>query len=350
MPGSYPRPTALPFPDPGNSVMRRGLLIALAIAVLGGLVAETAAQPTKPVIRMGVRVDARPFAWHDPANDSYLGFLVDLCTDAVARANYPFEQVPITAADRIEVLAGKRRDIDLLCDPTTINLARMDAFAALDPPEYLAFSPIVFVANGAYVVNQADSSGTLTPADPSTCLGPAATAPAALMDGGSGAAAASTPETTYLGAGFVLGTTIAAELVDAVRTGQLQPAAGESVCPVAQPSHVEGIAAFCEGRLRYYFGDLDIVHATVGAWREATGRPCTFAPAPRAISYEPYALVVSARTPGFRPEFVKALYEVFSTGTAEDRFAGHFEGLGMSPFLRTLFRVNRVPAGQAPRP
>ena len=163
------------------------------------------------LVLMGVRVDAKPFAWQDPASGSFLGFLVDLCTDAVTRAGYPFEQVPITAAERIEVLKGDRGDIDVLCDPTTITLSRMRAFAGLKPPGSVAFSPIVFVANGTYMT-RTDLKGVREEApgdDPEACLAP----PVSEVDKASAAtpaagAAVKAASLKFLRAGYVVGTTI----------------------------------------------------------------------------------------------------------------------------------------------
>lgn len=310
--------------------------VTLRLALLGSIAAAGPAL-TEPVIRMGVRVDARPFAWQDAANQSYLGFLVDICTDAVTRAKYPFEQVPINPADRIEVLEGRRSDLDLLCDPTTVSLKRLDDFAAMSGPEAPSFSPIVFVANGTFATNRAEHSGEMD-ADAGACqINPSV--PVANDDDETGAPPS-------LAAGYVIGASIEPVLRDAIASGMPGLAAGQTVCAVPQDTHVDAARAFCEGRLRFYFGDIDIIRESVAAEAERSGKSCAFDPAPVPLTYEPYAFVVTGRTPGFRAHFLKGLYEVFHHGTVEDRFRGHFEGFEMSPFLETLFRINRVPSGQ----
>ena len=177
--------------SPPNRHARMAWALRVAITacglVSGGVATAQQVSTEKSLVRMGVRVDAKPFAWQDRASGSFLGFLVDLCTDAATRAGYPFEQVPITAAERIEILGGARRDIDVLCDPTTITLGRMRAFADLEPPGSVSFSPIVFVANGTYITRTDRTGGSdEAPGDVDACLAP----PASSVEAASGATAA----------------------------------------------------------------------------------------------------------------------------------------------------------------
>ncbi len=319
----------------------RVLLCLVCLALASPLAAQS--RTDKPVITMGVRVDAKPFAWYDRSNDSFLGFLVDICTDAVTRAGYPFTQVAIDAATRAAFLKGEGPKIDLLCDPTTITLHRIQRFIDLgndgNTPERFAFSPIVFVANGTFVTAKNDDYGILTePADPALCHGHPAPEPAAEENG-------DPAPPVHFAAGFVTGTTVDEVLKDIVARNLLNLGENQFACPVPQPSHSEGIAAFCRGDLRYYFGDLDIVNAYVREQATLNHEPCEFDVSSVATSYEPYAFVVTSKTPGFRPDFNKAIYEVFYHGTAIDRFKGHFEGMDMSAFLETLFRINQIPEG-----
>lgn len=315
------------------------LLLALLLAAPAqGQGADPA--PGRPTIVMGVRVDTPPFAWRDEPNDSYLGFLVDLCVDAAARAGYPFEQVPITAADRIAFFNGARRDLDLLCDPTTLTLARLGRFAADTNPVKLEFSPILFVANGTYVVRKDVTPTSGPPPEAGRCFASPAAAPSAQP------AAAAPPKAKpgHVGAAFVAGATSGHVLEETFRSEPLE--AGLTVCAVEFASHFDAARAFCEGNsgLRYYFGDQDILRAAIARQEEAGG-PCAHEVSPSLRSYEPYALVISSRTPGFRQDFVKGLYEIFHHDTVVARFRGNFDDRRMSPFLETLFRINRAPLG-----
>ncbi|UWQ36631.1 transporter substrate-binding domain-containing protein [Leisingera aquaemixtae] len=136
----------------------------LAAFCVGPLAAQSMCANCDEPIRMGVRADVPPFVWKDPASGHFRGFFWDICTTALTRAGYRRETVEITAGQRANLLAsgnknctaGKacrtKQSVDLLCDPTTITLARMETFAG---PHHGAgrfvFSPILYVANGAYI-------------------------------------------------------------------------------------------------------------------------------------------------------------------------------------------------------
>ncbi|ARE40439.1 hypothetical protein RGUI_2298 [Rhodovulum sp. P5] len=309
--------------------------LALLLSVVIAQAAGATETPQKPFVTIGVRVDAGPFAAQDASTGSFVGFLVDLCTDAVTRAGYPFRQVPVTADERIGVLRGTRDDIDLLCDPTTITLGRLRDFAGLEPAGRLSFSPIVFVANGSYLKADGKKAAEAPPAaETAASPRPACIFAEPAPDGA---------KPRHVDAGYVVGTTIGPVLRDAIRRGLLDLQPGEGICPREFPRHGDAAAAFCRGDLGYYFGDADIIANSVQKTGRAEG--CVKAALARPISYEPYALVISGQVPGFREDVIRALYEIFSDGTAFDRFNGHFEGRKMSPFLNTLFRINQIPAG-----
>lgn len=322
--------------------MRWLCMIAIGASLLAPL---AAAQDDPQMIRIGVRVDTRPFAWYDTEKGIYMGFLVDLCTQAVTRAGHPFVQLPVTAEQRTEFLEGRNQDYDLLCDPTTISLKRLDAFAAMTPPDRLQFSPIVFVANGAWVRNPREKLRPMNkPPAGTTCL-------PVMEEMTPSAEDIAVAKQEYLTAGFVGGTTAQENLSQLIRANALGLAPHQSVCAVPQPSHEVGIEAFCNGSLAYYLGDLDIVTETVKYLKDiGKVAECDFDHALKPISYEPYALVVSNSSVGFRTSFIAALYEIFTapnTGesAADHYFRRHFHNQAKSPFLDTLFRINRLPPG-----
>lgn len=315
----------------------RPALFLMAVLLAGPARAEA---ETAPSIVMGVRTDAPPFAWRDERSGDNMGYLVDLCVDAVTRANHAIaRQVEVTPAIREAFFAGQRPDIDLLCDPTTITLARLTEFGKVG----LEFSPIVFVANGAYLENNptfvaapeegADDKelglldASATPAD---CL--------PKLDGDG---------IRHLAAGFVRGTTAAAILPLAIRSGRLSLREDETVCPRLMETHWKAAEAFCEGTLRYYFGDQDILRSAIEITRErGVDCPEPKTPLARPLSYEPYALVVSDRMDGFREAFIRGLYAVFSAEMAANRFRSNFPDRAMSPYLETLFGINQIPEGE----
>ena len=284
----------------------------------------------KPSIVIGVRIDTPPFSWQD-ANGGYLGFLVNLCFEAAARAEYPIARtVAVDAARRREILRGEGEPVDVLCDPTTMTIGRI---ADLRERTELEFSPIIFVANGSYVERTEDTAGRLTAVDAANCV-PQQT----------GERTEPAPEPVWLAAGFVLGTTGEQVVRDAIRARALELGPGEAVCPVEMPTHWAAAKAFCAGDLHYYFGDQDILRSVL-AMTALEQSDCPTTPDALPLSYEPYALALSNRLPGFRQDFVMALYELLHHDPAEGRFARSFEGRAMSPFLRTLFRINRLPRG-----
>ena len=241
----------------------RGAATALLLAsvlAFGARAQEAGPIVDLPPIVIGVRVDTPPFAWQD-ANGGYLGFLVDLCFAAVARTDYPLGRpVPVDAARRREILRGEGEQVDVLCDPTTMTLARIDELRAHTDME---FSPIVFVANGSYVVQPDAAKGRLAGTDAANCL-PQPAAPSETAE--------PAPDPVWLAAGFVLGTTGEQVVRDAMRAEALKLKPGEAVCPVEMPTHWDAAKAFCAGELHYYFGDQDILRSVLADDGAGTGR------------------------------------------------------------------------------
>ena len=322
----------------------RLLCIALLITLALPGLAEQHDAPEKEIIRIGVRVDTRPFAWQDPETGGFRGFLADLCTAAVTRAGFPFRLEPVDATERMRFLEQRDNTYDLLCDPTTISLERLKSFAREPFPDRLRFSPIVFVANGVWVRNPDDKITPLAAPPEGTGCVPKLNTPEPGPEG-------NTAPRDYLTAGFVVGTTAEALLNRLLRENALPVTDRQFICPVAQSSHVDGIMAFCNGTLAFYFGDLDIVRETAADLvSRGIVASCEFDHAPTPIDYEPHALIVTDRTEGFRPLFVAALYAVFAdristSSTAEHFFDRYFENLERSPFLDALFRINSLPPG-----
>ena len=320
-----------------------------AAALLFGLALPlTAAAEETAIVDIGVRREARPFAWYDEENRSPNGFLVDLCLDAVTNAGYAYRIRPVSARERAGFLDGSADlGIDLLCDPTTMTMARTRRFLEMaeagQPP--LGFSPIVFLANGTYFTKAAIGAlpGHPAPGDGTACH---------LIRQGTGAAEGDeTPAPVYLTAGFVVGTTgqeeIALTAAIDIAQDRAEAAGDQYLCPMEFETHRDGVAAFCEpaGGLDFYFADADILDAYMALWEAETGKRCPrLPPRIRQISYEPYALVISGRTPGFRDRFLKGLYEIFHReNLVAGRFATHFPGRRMSGYLETLFRIYAIP-------
>lgn len=341
------------------------ILTVLSITFAAGP-QEGAAQTTAPAeIVIGVRDDAPPFVWTEPSTGNHLGFLWDICTRAVERTGNQFSTQPVSAADRKTFLTTGAQPFDLLCDPTTITIARMHTFSDRGTAPQLSFSPIVFVASGTYAspdLSEIDGRGKL-PADrdklDEACgaiydgLVPLGTKPPIprwiqmLPDDPPSEEDQGSPKTIvpnrYEVWAFVEGSTIGERIAaqkDPVTEG------GVLICPRPVASHREAAQEFCEKKIARYFGDADIVRAAIAEYSKQAGVTCPEALFWAAGTYEPYAFVTSSKNhPDFPERFSIALYEMFSDGTIDRLFAGHFPGMKKSPLLSNLFQINSIPEG-----
>lgn len=304
------------------------------------------------------RKDARPFVWQDDGTGQLLGFLWDICTRATQRAGYSFRPIPIESSEKDDFLASGAGNYDLLCDPTTITLYRMKNFMERIEVSHLVFSPIVFVANGSYARHdnlQKAQPGwgelSATKAKEADCSKLSKQAADGIpIAGTSKRWITMVPDDEKVRIeiwGYVKGATIGAKLerdkaLDAVTPDGSHPL----ICLQPFASHKEAAEAFCTNRLARYFGDADIIKATIKARSERPGGSCKSGVSFAADgTYEPYALVTSSRNcPEFPKRFAYALYEMFADGTVDRLFVGHF-GAGKSDYVRTLFQINSVPRG-----
>ncbi|WP_105386391.1 substrate-binding periplasmic protein [Neorhizobium alkalisoli] len=372
----------------------RVLFVTLILALLLAQArAEAARSETldRDQISVGVRDDARPFIWRDPATNDYLGFYWDICASAVERAGYHLRKTDVDSSRRAGFLNTGEGDFDLLCDPTTITLKRMQNFAYNGRAPHLEFSPIIFVANGSYLqlqrgTNAAKAAGILpkdAPVNPSCdaiikwleglgnkppeewtwyAATDTASAPSVTDGGGLLGWLSDTFDVTLRQSpegvgektrafeiwGYVKGSTIGETLND---QAPRRSKPNWVICPWERPSHQKAAEDFCDGRLARYFGDVDIIKAAVAEYGEKTAKTCPADESATTVgSYEPYAFVMSAHHfPDFPERLTLALYEMFEDGTIERLFAGHFPRTKKSQHLSTLLRINRIPAGAAAR-
>jgi hypothetical protein len=362
----------------------------LCLACLAAPVIAQQPGETDTDIRIGVRVDTPPFVSIDPDSRAFVGYFYDVCTTAVTRAGYQFTQEPVDATARNAFLTSGDGRFDLLCDPTTITLARIANFSQLGPeteagsgtggaavkPTELDFSQIVFVANGAYAERperpisrdetwsyqtvEFAKAQTETPeggAEVASCadlfaeieafggrpedMGTEGPETRAWRLRDHIALRLRQPEQTTRAEirGFVFGST--------TREAATRQMADQGVLACWLPSHLEAARVFCEGRLDRYYGDLDVVRASIQRHVDRTGRPCPFEdPDQASFTYEPYAFVISDRLAGFPERFRCAIYSMFQDGTMENLYSGHFgEEKEMTNFVSALFEVNGIPAG-----
>lgn len=337
------------------------------------------------VLKIGVRADTPPFASIDYTSGAYEGFFYTVCTLAVKRAGYQLEEVPVTAEERNAFLKTGTGSLDLLCDPTTITLRRMENFAiaksngeAADQPAapHLSYSQIVFVANGGFVEVTSASDTVWQDAVRTTAEGlatrqsmaceeffklaeanrPDQIGTQAQTQEENGINGRETPQKTdepYIVfrfkpeapptfawvLGYVVGSTIGEKVFEFEQ---------ENVLAVSCrfPSHFEAAKAFCSGKMHRYYGDIDIIRASIAGYQDMTGEPCeAVVAAVDERTYEPYAFVISSRVPEFKERFVCAIYSMFQDETMDNLFEGYFSE-DKSRRLETLFWINSIPPGR----
>lgn len=305
-------------------------------------------------LRLAVRADVPPFVWKDADSGEFNGFFWDICTAAVIRAGYRVGRpVEISADQRAAFLASGEGGFDILCDPVTITLGRLRALN--DRAPNLQFSPILFFAAGSSAMRGGRGIRWLDEevAERKPCEAFIREAEGKAEEGAATGwwPPRFTPQ-ILKGMqiwGFVRGTTTERTVRRAA-----EAETGTRICLRDFESHAALVQAFCTGSVFRYFGDIDIVRASIRTWEKSTGQDCTadLAPAgpgvvPVADSYEPYALVVAQTPvhPNLPSQIALELYGMFSDGTIDRLYAGHFQGVEPIEDLRTLFRINAVPAG-----
>ena len=277
--------------------------------------------------------------------------------------------LPIDAAGRGQILrtgySPEGFAPDLVCDPTTITLARMRNFDDLDGgAPRLSFSPIVFLANASYVqqpkTEEPAAGRVAATEDPEVfCQDKKARLADPIVEHESPKRKWYQPsllpvdpeepeksaEPTYEIWGYVEGSTIGEAIGAAIdRVGDRQ-----IVCAIALPSHADAAEQFCNGKIFRYFGDIEIIQAALSEWFRKNKRQClTDQRGPTGATYEPYAFVLSSNCrPEFPERFTRALYAMFAEGTIDQLFEKRFPGR-KSDYLSTLFRINGIPKGNGP--
>ncbi|MGC9448027.1 substrate-binding periplasmic protein [Cereibacter johrii] len=326
------------------------LLPLLAVSSLGA----AARGDAQTDLRLAVRADVPPFVWKDADSGEFNGFFWDICTAAVIRAGYRVGQpIEISADRRAAFLATGEGGFDILCDPVTITLARLRALN--DRAPNLQFSPILFFAAGSSAMRGGRGIRWLDEevAEQKPCEAFIREAEGAAEEG---AATDWWPPrfTPQILKGMQIWGVVRGTTTERTVRRAAEAETGTRICLRDFESHAALVQAFCTGSVFRYFGDIDIVRASIRTWEKSTGQDCTadLAPAgpgvvPVADSYEPYALVVAQTPahPNLPSQIALELYGMFSDGTIDRLYAGHFRSVEPIEDLRTLFRINAVPAG-----
>jgi ABC-type amino acid transport substrate-binding protein len=276
-------------------------LLSIAIFGLSGGSAWAAGTIDKlradQTIRIGYRDDAPPFSYKNPGALEPAGFMVELCRVVAKRLgeqiNVPLKiaYVPVTAADRFD--AVERRDVDLLCEPTSITLARR---------QRVDFSIATFV-DGASLLTRDTSLGNLRS-----------------MAGRK--------------IGVLSGTTTEARLRSSLRDN------GIAAEIIAAATHEDGLAMIDSGRVTAYFADQTILVFLLNKSKE----PAKLAIAEEYLSIEPYALALARGDAEFRLAVDTALSRIYRGGEIGAVFDKAFGGnIRPTEMLKTLYLLSGLP-------
>ena len=248
-------------------------------------------------LRLGYRVDAQPFSYTD-ASGKAAGFSVELCRavgrEAATQLGMPdlkLVEVLVTAAERLDAIpAGK---IDLLCEATTVTLARR---------ETMDFSLETFVSGATL----------LYPVDGIT-------------------------EFAQLGGkkvGVLAGSTTESGLRKALTDAKIDAV----VMPVE--SHTDGIARLAGGEFAAYFGDGAILlyHLLQSPFRDRLKL------SDKVLSFEPYALALPKGDDAFRLVADRALARIARTREIGPMFERSFgKEAKPSGLVQALWLLNALP-------
>lgn len=276
------------------------LAAGLALAFLASGTGPAAAGATldrivaAKTIRMGVRVDAPPFA--SLVDGKPAGFSVDLCgliagavlvTSNLTELTGTF--VEVSGEDRFEKLAAG--EIDMLCGATTATLTRR---------ETMSFSiPTFSTGVGALVNKNAPESLR-----------------AVLIDGGE--AAVSGPAVAEALRGRTVGVRAGTTAEDWLKTSPLAKVEGLKI--IAAKDHRAGVGAVAAGTIDAYFGDQAIL---IGQ-RAAAQRSADLLLSRYTFTKEPYALALPRNDEDLRLIIDRALSYIYRTGAIYNVFARHF--------------------------
>jgi len=248
-------------------------------------------------LRIAYRDDAPPFSFAE-SSGAPAGFMVDLCRSVVGKIgqqlNLPdlkVSYVLVTADNRFEAIETDKAD--LLCEPTSVTLARR---------EHVDFSIPTFV-DGASLLVAGDG-----PTDFNALSGKKI--------------------------GVLAGTTTETSLRDTLASVGL----AAEVTPVK--THEDGLAMLVKGDIVAYFGDRAIL-AYLAA---KSSDPSKLRLATSYFSFEPYALALTHGDEDFRLAVDRALSHIYHSPEISALFA-HTFGAQAAPTetLRTLYLVSALP-------
>ena len=273
--------------------MRRLFTLAAVFAVLSQAAAAATLDRIRDAgaIRLGYRVDAKPYSYHD-ANGQPAGYIVDLCTEVAAALGPQIrpQYVRIAADARFESVLNGR--IDILCDPSSITLARR---------EIVDFSLPTFI-DGAGVISRSNN-------------------PIRSFEDFAGKRV-----------GVLGGTTSERTL----RTSLDELNVKATVVPATD--HRAGLDLLSDGKVDAYFADRGIVAAMI----RGGDRP-GLEISRQYFSYETYALALPRGDDAFRLFVDRVLARLYRTGKINSIMENTFGKAPADELLKALIVINALP-------
>jgi ABC-type amino acid transport substrate-binding protein len=249
-------------------------------------------------IELGFLPESVPFSFAD-ASKTPAGYSVDLCKRVAAGiqqqlnlANLEVKWVPITLANRFEVVnSGK---IDLECGTSTNTISRQ---------KLVDFSLMTWVDGGNFLTK-------------------GATIPRGVAD------------LSGKKVGVVKGTTTEKALLEAMQRAAVRFEV------VSTPSHFEGMRMLLDGAVDAYAADQTIlIGLTIAAGDQVTVRI-----AEQGFSFEPYGFAMRRNDADFKQAVNRVLAQLYRTGDVLGIYERWFGRMGKpSGLLVAMFTLNALP-------
>lgn len=248
------------------------------------------------VFRIGYRTDAPPFSYVSVIGEP-VGYIVDLCREVAAATkeelglkDLKVEYVTVTAEDRFDAVASSR--VDLLCEATTVTLARR---------KLVDFSLMTFI-DGASVMVRSDG-----------------------------------PQSFKSLAGHKIGVHAGTTTEDALRRTLDDLKVAAEMVPVAD--HEDGVKRLASGDFAAYFADRAILTFLL----RGEGSPKTLRISKEYFTREPYALALARGDDDFRLLVDRTLARLYRSGAMAGIFVRSFGKATPSEMLQTLYAINALP-------
>jgi ABC-type amino acid transport substrate-binding protein len=252
---------------------------------------------TSGAFNLGYLESAPPFSFPGPDRRP-VGYSIDLCTQIASAiqkqlgVNLKLNWVPVTTANRLDMVASGKVDIE--CGTSTTTLSRQ---------ERVDFSLMTFVDGGGLLTkSDMKLGGVADLADKRIAVIPGTTTQTALEK--------------YLKEEFV-----------AVK-----------IVPVK--THVEGIAAIEKGAADAFASDRGILIGLAVTSKD----PTRFALPGILYSYEPYGFMVRRNDGAFRLAVNRALADLYRSGAIAPIYERWFGSFGKpSPAMLSMYLLNGLP-------